>query len=82
MGTSSYRLETKHAVRCEKCSKLVHHFYRIRIGDYIYNFCSGACAQAAQNNYNDKISKGITPSNLTPLVEEPAEEEGATYAED
>lgn len=65
--------KTNHLVRCDYCKNTTHYVYRVKIGDFIYNFCSGVHANYAKNNFDEKIAKGITPSNLSPIEEPSAE---------
>lgn len=67
MGAIVYRQKNQYMKRCDKCNKLSHYIYRIQLGQFPYNFCSGMCADAARVEYEDKEKKGISPNNLTPI---------------
>ena len=70
MGISALRYKNTYGVRCDRCKRPAKIIYKIKIGDFLYSFDSGICAQAASKEYQDKMNRGITPSNLEPLEEE------------
>ena len=67
MGVTVYRQKNIYMKRCDKCHKLSHYIYRLQLGQFSYNFCSGLCADAARKEYEEKEKGGITPSNLEPI---------------
>lgn len=69
MGQIVLRQKNTYLKRCEKCGKLSHYIYRMQLGQYSYNFCSGMCADAARKEYEAKEKQGITPNNLQPIEE-------------
>lgn len=75
MGQQVYRNKNTYLKRCDKCGRLSHYIYRMQLGNLSYNFDSGMCADAARQEYEDKIKKGISPSNLEPI------EDGGEFSE-
>ncbi len=69
MGQVVYRQKNTYTKRCDKCGRLSHYIYRIQLGQFWYNFCSGMCTDAAQKEYQSKEKNGISPSSLEPIEE-------------
>jgi len=69
MGVTVFRQKNQYMKRCEKCGKLSHYIYRMQLGQFPYNFCSGLCADAARKEYEHKEKSGITPTNPDPIEE-------------
>lgn len=67
MGEITLRHKNAYMKRCDRCGKLSHYIYRMQLGQFSYNFCSGLCANAARIEYENKTSKGITPLNPDPI---------------
>lgn len=74
MGTVAFRQNSTHLVRCDLCHKPTHQVYKIRLGEYLYTFCGGICADKAQKNFEYKTKNGISPSNPEPIDDEGAYE--------
>lgn len=70
MGTQVYRHKNTFMKRCDKCGKLSHYIYRIALGQFTYNLCSGMCAEKAMHEYEYKEKNGITPVNDEPITDE------------
>ena len=53
MGQMVYRQKNTYMKRCDnpQCNKLSHYIYRMTLGDFTYNFCSGLCANNARVEY-------------------------------
>ena len=55
-------IKSKTLRRCDLCHHATHNIYRVQLGDAFYQFCSGAHANTAANNYSEKVKQGLTPS--------------------
>lgn len=77
MAGMIFKKKTTYQTKCDYCHKACHEFYRANIGDFTYNMCSMMHVEAAQNNYKEKISKGLTPNNFNPITEEDTGEDNA-----
>lgn len=69
MGVITYRHKNIYMKRCDKCQKLSHYIYRIQLGQFTYNVCSGLCADTARKEYEYKEKNGISPTNSEPIEE-------------
>lgn len=58
-----FRETTPHQVKCDLCHKVTHHSYRIKVGDFMYRFCSGIHANIAIENYKENKSISASPVN-------------------
>lgn len=69
MGAITYRHKNQYMKRCDKCTKLSHYIYKMQLGQFSYNFCSGMCANNARIEYENKTKNGISPNNSEPIIE-------------
>ena len=69
MGVSVFRSKNTFMKRCDRCHKQTHYIYRMQLGQFSYNFCSGLCADAARKEYEKKEKLGITPTNPEPITD-------------
>lgn len=74
MQMMGLRYKTANLVRCDLCHQPTHQAYRVTIGGLACQFCGSLHAQMAVKNYEEKISKGVTPNNPKPLIEESEDE--------
>ena len=63
MGVMSYRMTSNHLLRCDLCKKVTHTVYAIELDGIKYKFCSGAHADAARRNFEEKKRLGVTAAS-------------------
>lgn len=71
MGIMTYRVKSPTLHRCDLCHNASHTFYKVQLGENTYKFCSGAHANTAAKNYEDKLKAG----KVTVVPDGPQEEE-------